>query len=130
MAIDVNMAYAVKMLDNRHTSISTNALDQTLSTSGHNDIHIVRHGNQFANRSSVGGFNHLYRRFRQPGLCKTPGETQSNGLIGVNGLRTTPQNRCIAGLEAETGSLNRHIRTGFVDYANNKIGRASCRERV
>ena len=49
------MAVAIKMLYDRHLSVSTDSFDQPLATARHDDIYTLRHSNQLAHRASANG---------------------------------------------------------------------------
>jgi hypothetical protein len=43
-------------------------------------------------------------------------------MIGVDGLRASPEHDGVSGLEAEAGGVDRHVRTRFVDDADHAQG--------
>ena len=86
MAIDVDMADAIKVFDNRHPGIAADALDQTLAAPWHNHINVVRHGDQLSDRSAVRCLDHLHRILGQSRFREPHGKTAGNGLVGMNGL--------------------------------------------
>ena len=65
MTVDVHVTDTIKMLDYRYARITTDPLNQSLTTSGDYHIHKPGHGNQFADSRPVGGFHDLYGTFWQ-----------------------------------------------------------------
>ena len=47
-----------------------------------------------------------------------PADAVGDGLIGGEGLGAAPQHRGVAGLEAESGGIRRHVGPGLVDDAD------------
>src|SRR5690606_18149877 len=118
LIVDIHMADAVQVLDHRHTGIAADALNQTFTTTRHYYVHKLRHGNQFAHRSAVGGFYHLHHLGGQASGLEPLLQAGGDSAVGVNGFTTATQNGGVARLEAEAGSVDSHIGPGFVDDAH------------
>ena len=112
------MADAVQVLDHRHTRVLADALDQALAAARHDHVNVFGHGDQRTHGGAIGGFHHLHDLVGQT-RCRQP-FTQALGdrSVGMDGLGTTTQNAGIAGLEAQTGSLDGHVRTRLIDDAD------------
>ncbi|MNS81750.1 hypothetical protein D3C72_1154710 [compost metagenome] len=103
------------MLDDRHPRIKADALDQALATARYDDIDILRHADQRAYRLAIGGFHHLHHRGWQTSLSQAALNAGGDGAVGVNGLGAAAQDGRVAGLQAQTGRINSHIRPRLVD---------------
>ena len=112
---DVNVADAVQMLDHRHAGVTADALDQATAATGHDDVDVFRHGDQRANGGTVSGFDHLHHGGRQIGFGQTALDAGGNGTIGMNRLGAATQDGRVAGLQAQAGGIDGHVRPGFVD---------------
>ncbi|MNJ19841.1 hypothetical protein D3C77_141650 [compost metagenome] len=111
----IDVADAVQVLDHRHPRVAADALDQALAATRHDDIDKLRHADQRADRFAIGGFHHLYHRRRQAGLGQPALDAGGNGTVGVDGLGAATQDGGVAGLEAQAGGVDGHVRPGFVD---------------
>ena len=116
------MAVAIQVLDHRHPGIAADPLDQALAAPGDDHIHVLGHGDQFTHGGAVRGLDHLHRRFRQTGGPQPLAHTGCDGLVGADGLGTAPQDGGIAGFQAQTGGIDGHVGTGFVDDADDPEG--------
>ena len=113
------MAYAVQVLDDRHPGLGADALYQALAAAGHDDIHVFRHGDQFAHRRAVGRCHYLHRRLGQAGLPQSLGQALGDGPVRSQGLGTTPQDGGVARFQAQARRLHRHVGARFVDDTDN-----------
>ena len=91
LLINVGVAVAIQVFDDRHAGVVADALDQALATPGHNDVHIFGVGDQLANGGAVGGLHHLDGGFRQAGGAQALADALSNGLVGIDGFGAAPQ---------------------------------------
>src|SRR5690606_9749155 len=63
--VDVHVAVAVEVLDERHAGFVGQARDQAFSAARHDDVDVFRHGDELAYRGAVGGVDDLYGLGRQ-----------------------------------------------------------------
>ncbi|MNS95139.1 hypothetical protein D3C72_1293830 [compost metagenome] len=112
---DVNVADTVQMLDHWYAGITADTFDQATATARHDHVDVLGHGDHRANSGTVSGFDHLHHSGRQFGLGQTALNACGNRTVGMNRFRATAQNGRIAGLQAQAGSIDGHVGTGFVD---------------
>ncbi|MNZ18866.1 hypothetical protein D3C78_358860 [compost metagenome] len=112
---NIDVTDAVQVLDDRHTGIAADAFDQATAAPRDDDIDKLRHADQRANRLTVGGLDHLNHGGRQAGLGKATLNAGSDGAVGVNGLGAAAQDGGVAGLQAQAGGIDGHVRARFVD---------------
>ena len=65
--IDIHMAVAVQVFDDRHFGVAADALNQTLAAARNDDVDKLRHGDQHADGFAVGAGHQLHRVGRQTG---------------------------------------------------------------
>ena len=53
LSVDIDMADAVKMLENRHLTLGHHTFDQAFAAAGHYQVDIFRHGEQRAHRGTI-----------------------------------------------------------------------------
>ena len=80
------MAIAVEMFDDRHTRLGADAFNQAFAAAWHDDIDVLRHGEQPADRFTVSGINYLHGMFGQTSSCQPLADTGGDRLIGVKRL--------------------------------------------
>lgn len=90
------MAIAIQVLNHGDASFLADTGNQPFAPTRHNHIDKLAHGNQFAHRRAVGGFNHLHRTFGQARCDKTFFDARSNGLIAANGFAAATQDGGVA----------------------------------
>ncbi len=59
VAIEVDVADAVEVLDHRHLRFAHQPLDQTFAAARHDDVDILRHRDQQTDRGAIGGCDQL-----------------------------------------------------------------------
>ena len=116
--VQIDVADAIEVFDDRHPGLGTDPLNQPLAATGHDDIHVFRHGDQCPHRGAVHRVHHLYGVFWQFGNRQPLLDAAGNGPVGVNGLTATAQNHGIAGFQAEAGRLHSDVGARFVDDAD------------
>ena len=84
------------MLDHRHLSIFADPLYQALATSRHDNVHVLGHGDQFADCIPVRGFDDLHCSLRQPRFQQPFANAGSDRLIGMQSFGTTAQDGGVA----------------------------------
>ncbi|MNF96572.1 hypothetical protein D3C84_793660 [compost metagenome] len=115
MFTHINVADAVQMLDHRNAGITADAFDQATAATGHDDVDVFRHGDQRANGGTIRGFDHLHHGSWQISFGQTTLNARGDGTIGVNRLGTAAQDGRIAGLQAQAGGIDGHVRPRLVD---------------
>ena len=65
--VDIHVAVAVKVFDHRHARLGGEAVDQTLASTRDDDVDVLGHGDEVADRRTVGRIDHLDCCGRQPG---------------------------------------------------------------
>ncbi|MCY1224037.1 hypothetical protein D9M72_361800 [compost metagenome] len=116
--VDVDVADAVQVLDHRHLGLAADALDQALAAARDDHVHILRHADQRPHGGAVGGFHHLHQLAGQAGLGQALLDAGGDGLVGMDGLGTTTQDGGVAGLQAEAGGIDGHVRPRLIDDAD------------
>lgn len=106
------------MLDHRYLGVAADALDQALATARHDHVDELRHGDQLTDGSAVGSFHHLHGSCRQIGHGQALLDTAGNRLIGMDGLGAATQDGGVAGLQAQAGRIDGHVRPRLVDDAD------------
>ena len=113
--VDIDMAHAVEVLDHRDARFLHDALDQALAAARHENIHILVHVQQFADRRAVGGFDHLHRGCGEPRGCEAFVHACSDRLIGMDRFRAAAQDRGISRFEAQPRSVRCDVGARFVN---------------
>ena len=67
-AVEVDVAIAGVVLDDRHAGLFAHAADQALAAAGDGHVDVLRHAEQFAHGGAVGRGDQLHGVGRQPGL--------------------------------------------------------------
>ena len=117
--VEVHMAVAVEVLDHRHTGFGKQARDQPLTAARHDHIDVLAHGDELADRGPVGGVDHLHHLGRQTGAGQRFLDQRGDRAIAANGLGAAAQDRGIARFKAQRRRVGGHVRTRFVDDADN-----------
>ena len=79
--IDIDVADAIKVLDNRHTCLLTDARHQALATTRNDHINVIIKRKQGTDSCTIGGFNQLHRGGRQTGRSQALLHTGGNRSI-------------------------------------------------
>ena len=66
LAVDINMAVAIQVFDDRHCGLGTDALDEAFATTGDDDVDKLRQGDELAHGGAVGGLHQLHGVLGQP----------------------------------------------------------------
>ncbi len=118
LAVDVDVADAIEVLDHRDRGFRHQARDQALAATRHDDVHVLRHGDQGADSGAVGGVDHLHAVVRQTSASQAFLDQPGQGAVAMNGFRTAAQDGGVATLDAQAGRVHRHVRTRFVNDAD------------
>ena len=122
--IDIGVAIAVQVLDNRHLGLGADALDQALATARDDDVDKLRHGDELAHGIAVGGGHQLYRMLRQTGLDQGFAHQADQRLVRFNGFRAPAQDAGVATFDGQAGSLDGDAGAAFVNHAKHANGHA------
>ena len=115
--VNVGVAVAIQVFDNRHFGLAADALNEAFATTRDDDVDILGHGNELAHRLAVGGLHQLHGVLRQTRLLQGLLNQQGQGLVGVDGFRATPQNAGVATFDRQAGRFNGDIGTAFENHA-------------
>src|SRR5690606_26621113 len=124
--VDIDVADAVEVFDDRHFRFARDTFDQPLATARHDDVDVLRHRDQFSNRSAIGGFDDLHGGFRQARRTQTFAQAGGDGLVRGSGFGDAARNRGVAGLDAEAGGVDGHIVARFVNDADHTVPHADA----
>ena len=109
------MADSIVVLDHRHARGGNNGLDERVTATGDDHIHVLIHRRHDFHGLTILGGDELNGTVWQSRSGTASLERRGNRKVRRQGLRPAPQDHRIAGLETQDGSIGRYIRTGFVD---------------
>ncbi len=118
LVIDIDVTNTVEVFDHGDASVFADTLNQPFAATRYNDIHKLGHGNQLTDGIAIGGFNNLYRCFRQARRRHTLADAFGNRLIGAKCLAAAAQNCGVTRFQAQACCINRHIRAGLINNAD------------
>src|SRR5689334_4655662 len=116
--VDVDVAYAVQMLQHRHARLARDALDQRLAAARYDDVHVRLVGYQVADRRTIRGVDQLHAVRGQPRLAQARGDAASDRAVAVDRLGAAAQDRRVARLEAQPRRIRGDVRPRLVDDAD------------
>ena len=116
--VDIHMAIAIEVLDDRHPGVAGDALDEALAAARDDHVHELGHGDQFAHRGAVGGLDDLHRSRRQAGGLQPGPHAGGDRLVAVQGLLAAAQDRRVAALQAQRRGVRGDVGAGLVDDAD------------
>ena len=115
MAVHIDMAYPVQVLDHRHPGFLADPFDESLAPARDDHVDIFIEGQHGPDRGPVRGFDHLYRRARQPGGLQAIGDARGDGAVGMDRFRAAPEDHRVAGFDAQPCGIRGHVGPGLVD---------------
>src|SRR6186713_1775832 len=115
LVVDVDVTYAVQMLDHRNARLLHHALDQAFATARDDDVDILVHAQEFADGGPVGRLYYLDRGLRQAGGFESRMHALGNRLVRMQCFRAAAQYAGIAGLQAQARRVGRHVGARFVN---------------
>jgi hypothetical protein len=125
--VDIDVAQALEMGEDRHAGIGLNAGDEALAAARHDDIdRPTQTGQQFADRGAVADGDHLDCVSRQAGAFQPLCQAGMDGAGGMERVRSAAQDDRIARFEAEGAGVGRDIGAAFIDHADDAQGRADA----
>ncbi|ABA49903.1 hypothetical protein BURPS1710b_3448 [Burkholderia pseudomallei 1710b] len=113
--VDIHVADAVEVLDHRHARLVDQPLDQALAAARHDHVDVFGHRDQLADRRPIGRADDLHRVLRQPRRRQPFADQLRERGVRFERLRAAAQDRRVAGLQAQRGRVDRHVRPRFVD---------------
>ena len=116
--VDVNMAIAVEVLDDRYARPIDDEFDQAFATARDEHVHKIVHGEQGANGGAIAGGDELHGARGEAGLGDTFRHAVGDHAIGVQRFRPAAQNRGVARFQTQTRRVRRHVRTRLVNDAH------------
>ena len=93
--VDVDVAVAVQVLDDRHLGLAADALDQALAAARDDHVDVLRHGDQLAHGLAVGGLHQLHRLGRQAGLGQRLLHQPRQRLVRFDRFRAAAQDAAL-----------------------------------
>ena len=117
-AVDIDVAYAVEMLDHRHAAFFGDARHQRLAAPRHHHVDVVGHRQHFPDRGAVARRNALDRGFGQVRFLQAPHEASMDRGRRLETLGTAAQDRRIARLEAQRARIRGDVGARLVDHAD------------
>ena len=115
--IDIHMAVAVQVLDDRHARLAADALDQALAAARDDDVDRLGRGDQVPDRGAVGGLHELHAVGGQAGFEQGALHQLPQREVGVDRLRAAAQDAGVAALDRERRGFDRHVGAALVDHA-------------
>src|SRR5690606_37304933 len=107
--VEVDMAIAVEMLDERYPSRARKSFDQALAATRNDDVDVLGERDHFTHSGAVGGVDDLYGIGRQPCGSEPFLDDRAQRLVRVKGFAAATQNGGIARFEAKCGGVNRDV---------------------
>ena len=123
-AIDVDVAIAGKMLDDRHAGFFAHAADEALAAAGNGHVDRLGHAEQLAHGGAIGRGDQLHGVGRQPGLGGGRGQQIGDRAIRVGRFLAAAKDDGIAALDADRRRVGGHVGPRFVDEEDHAQGDA------
>ena len=116
--VNVGVADALQVLEQRHPAFGGDTLDQRLAAARHDDIDKFAQPQQRADGFAVAGGHHLAGIGRQAGGVQAVLDAAQNGAGGAQAFRAAAQNDGVAGLQAQGGGVGGDVGAAFIDHAD------------
>ena len=124
-AVDVEMADAFEMSEDRHPRLGLHPRDQAFAAARNDDVERAAKPLQhLADGGAVGGRHQLDGVFRQAGGLQALDQAGMDGGGRIERIRTAAQDHRIAGLETERAGIRRDVRPALIDDADDAERRA------
>ena len=103
VGVDVNVANALVMLDDRHVRALCHGTNETLAAARNAEVNEARERKQLGDGTAIGRRHDLYgvRRESRQSPGRGLDHDLCSDLVRVNGFLAAAKNRCVAGLETE-----------------------------
>ena len=99
--VDVHVAHAVQVLDDRHARLARDALDEALAAARHDRVDVLLHRDELAHGRAIGRGHELHRRLGQPRGLEPQREARGDRLVGGERFAPAAQDARVAGLQAQ-----------------------------
>src|SRR5690606_33778783 len=117
--VDVEVADALEMGEDRHARFVLYALDQRAPAARHDHVYVAAEALQhLANGGAVGGGHQLDRILGQAGGFEPLDQAGVDRLRRIGAVGAATQNHGITRLEAERAGISRHVWAALVDDAD------------
>ena len=117
--IDINVAVAREMLENRNRRFFHDGSNQPLAAARDDDVDVVVELQERRQERAVGGFDELHGGRINFHLRERFGDNGRDGRVGVHGLFSAAKDDGVAGFEAESGGVAGDVGPAFVDEKHN-----------
>ena len=125
LRVDVDVADAFQMRENGNAGFGLDTADEALAATRHDDVDVaVKAGQHGANGVAVGDGHELDRLARQAGLGESLLQTGMDSCRCAQGIGARPQDRGVAGLQAQRTGVSRYVGAAFEDDADDAERRA------
>jgi hypothetical protein len=114
--VDVDVAVAVEVLDDRHLRFAGDALDQPLAAARNDHVDGFRRGDQVADDGPIGRRHELHRVARQAGVDERRLHQRRQRQVRLQRLRAAAQDAGVAALDGERRGLDGHVGPALVDH--------------
>jgi hypothetical protein len=112
------VANPVEVLDHRDARLARQALDQFLAAARDDDVDVLGHRDQLADRRAVGRRDRLHRVLREPGAAQPGAHARSDRLVRLQRFGASPQDAGVPRLETQAAASGGDVRPRLVDDAD------------
>jgi hypothetical protein len=126
--MDVGVADAIEVGENRHAGLVLNTLDQALAAARHDHVDqpgCTQHG---AHGGAVLRGHQLHRLGRDAGSAKAFGKGGGDGAVGMDRLAPAAQESGIAAHQAQRCGIGGDVGTAFVDDSDQADGNPAAHQ--
>ena len=116
--VDENMAHADTAGDHRDGGLLAAQLMQACAAARDQHIDVFIHLQHFADQRAIRALDCLHRGSRQATLLQRLLNHFHRRGVGAPGLFTAAQNSRVAGLQAQRGDIDGHVRPRFINHAD------------
>ena len=113
--IDVHVAVAGEMLDDRHLGLGRHAANEPLAAARNRQVDVLRHRQKLADGLAVGRAHQLHGIGRQADFVGRFGQQFDDRLAGMNRFLAAAEDHGVARLHADRRRVGRHVRPRFVN---------------
>ncbi len=112
------------MGEDRHAGVRLHAANEPFAAAGDDHVDMVRRRQHRADEGPVAGWRHLDSGLRQIRGFQPIDQTGVYCRSGVEAFRPAPQDRRVAGFQAQPARISGDIRAAFIDHADHAQRRA------
>ena len=113
--VDIDVADAVVVLDDRHLGFGHDALDQRLAAARNGHVDVLRHLQELPHGIAINSRHKLHGMRRQARRRESFGQHAVDGQVAVQGLFSSPQDDRIAALHADRSCVGSDVRARLVN---------------